>query len=72
MTTPLSNTNYAQIVSEAQNKIKELLLTTSLSNREIAEMVKASEETVRRIKVGECFYDKKLNYPLKTCNDYSE
>ena len=25
MTTPLSNTNYAQIVSEAQNKIKELL-----------------------------------------------
>lgn len=54
------------------NKIKELLLTTSFSNREIAEMVKASEETVRRIKVGECFYDEKLSYPLKPCNDYSE
>jgi hypothetical protein len=48
------------------------LLTTSFTNREIAEMVKASEETVRRIKVGECFYDEKLSYPLKPCNDYSE
>lgn len=54
------------------NKIKELLLTTALSNREIAIMTNASEETVRRIKVGESFYDEKLNYPLKACNDYSE
>ena len=54
------------------NKIKELLLTTNFSNKEIAKMVSASEETVRRIKVGESYYDEKLSYPLKTCNDYSE
>ena len=54
------------------NKIKELLLTTNFSNKEIAQMVSASEETVRRIKVGESYYDEKLSYPLKTCNDYSE
>lgn len=46
------------------DKIKELLLTTSLSNRQIGEMVGASEETVRRIKVGQVFKDDKLSYPL--------
>ena len=46
------------------DKIKELLLTTSLSNKEIGVMVGASEETVRRIKVGQCFRDDKLSYPL--------
>ena len=40
--------------------------------KEIAQIVSASEETVRRIKVGESYYDEKLSYPLKTCNDYSE
>lgn len=46
------------------DKIKELLLTTSLSNRQIGEMIGASEETVRRIKVGQVFRDDKLSYPL--------
>lgn len=46
------------------DKIKELLLTTSLSNYQIANMVGASEETVRRIKVGQSFKDDKLLYPL--------
>ena len=47
------------------DKIKNLLLTTNLSNREIAQIVNSSEETVRRIKIGECFKDDKLSYPLK-------
>lgn len=46
------------------DKIKELLLTTSLSNYQIANMVGVSEETVRRIKVGQSFRDDKLSYPL--------
>ena len=46
------------------DKIKELLLTTSLSNDKIAEMVGSSEETVRRIKLGKVFKDDKLSYPL--------
>lgn len=47
------------------DKIKNLLMTTDLSNREIAKMVNSSEETVRRIKIGESFKDEKLSYPLK-------
>lgn len=46
------------------NKIKELLLTTSYSNSEIAKIVNSSEETVRRIKIGESFKDNNLQYPL--------
>ena len=46
------------------DKIKELLLTTKLSNLQIGEMVGASEETVRRIKLGKVFKDNKLSYPL--------
>lgn len=46
------------------DKIKQLLLTTNKTNKEIATMVNSSEETVRRIKIGECFKDKKLSYPL--------
>ena len=46
------------------DKIKELLLTTKLSNLQIGEMVGASEETVRRIKLGKVFKDDKLSYPL--------
>lgn len=47
------------------DKIKELLMTTNKSNKEIAEMVNSSEETVRRIKNGKTFKDDKLSYPLK-------
>lgn len=46
------------------DKIKQLLLTTNKTNREIAKIVNSSEETVRRIKVGETFRDDKLSYPL--------
>lgn len=46
------------------DKIKKLLLTTNKTNKEIAEIVNSSEETVRRIKIGECFKDEQLSYPL--------
>ena len=46
------------------DKIKELLLTTTLSNKQIGEMIGASEETVRRVKIGQVFKDDKLSYPL--------
>ena len=46
------------------DKIKRLLLTTNYSNKEIAEIINSSEETVRRIKIGETFRDEKLSYPL--------
>ena len=46
------------------DKIKKLLLTTNYSNSKIANIVNASEETVRRIKIGESFKDEKLSYPL--------
>ena len=47
------------------DKIKELLLTTNKSNKEIAKIVNSSEETVRRIKNGETFKDNNLSYPLR-------
>ena len=47
------------------DKIKELLMTTNKTNKEIAEIVNSSEETVRRINVGETFKDNKLSYPLR-------
>ena len=47
------------------DKIKELLMTTDLSNKEIGQIVNAHEETVRRIKIGESYYDKSLKYPLQ-------
>ena len=47
------------------DKIKKLLLTTQKTNAEIAKMTNASEETVRRINIGETFKDEKLSYPLK-------
>ena len=46
------------------DKIKELLLTTTFTNKEIGQMIGASEETVRRIKIGQSFKDEKLSYPL--------
>ena len=46
------------------DKIKKLLLTTNYSNLKIANIVNASEETVRRIKIGQSFKDEKLSYPL--------
>ena len=52
------------------DKIKNLLMTTNYSNYDISKIVNSSEETVRRIKIGESFYNEKLSYPLRTCNDY--
>ena len=52
------------VYEQRADKIKELLLTTNYSNAEIAKITNASEETVRRIKIGETHFDKKLNYPL--------
>lgn len=52
------------IYEQRADKIKELLLTTYYSNAEIAQITNASEETVRRIKIGETHFDEKLNYPL--------
>ena len=37
---------------------------TTVNIKFIGVMVGASEETVRRIKVGQCFRDDKLSYPL--------
>lgn len=47
------------------DKIKELLMTTNKTNKEIAKMVNSSEETVRRINIGKTFKDNKLSYPLR-------
>lgn len=48
------------------DKIKEILLTTpQLSNKEIAEIVGASEETIRRVDKGIVYKDEKLSYPLR-------
>lgn len=47
------------------DKIKNFLMTTNYTNSKIAEIVGASEETVRRIKIGESFKDEKLSYPLQ-------
>lgn len=44
--------------------IKQYLMTTEMLNSEIAQMVGVSEETVRRIKKGETYFDAKLSYPL--------
>lgn len=47
------------------DKIKNFLMTTKYSNKEIANLTKSSEETVRRINVGICFKDEQLSYPLR-------
>ena len=46
-------------------KIKELLLTSDYSKKEIAKITKASDETVRRINIGQVFKDNTLSYPLR-------
>ena len=46
------------------DKIKNLLLNTDMTNSQIAKIVGSSEETVRRIKIGETFKDNSLSYPL--------
>lgn len=46
-------------------KVKELLMTTNSTYKEIKELTTASEETIRRINIGSVFRDEKLSYPLR-------
>lgn len=46
-------------------KVKELLLNTNLTYKEITKITGASDDTIRRIRIGECFKDANLNYPLR-------
>lgn len=52
-------------VVKKANKIKDLLLNTSLSKKEIMDMVGVSNETVRCINLGKTHHDDNLNYPLR-------
>lgn len=47
------------------DKIKDALLNTSLTYSQIIELYGSSKETIRRINIGESFYDDTLNYPLR-------
>ena len=47
------------------DKIKNLLLNTNYSKKEIMEITNCSDETVRRVNIGESFHEEKLNYPLR-------
>ena len=46
-------------------QIKYLLLNTNYSKKEIMEIANCSDETVRRVNIGESFHEEKLNYPLR-------
>lgn len=46
-------------------QVKELLMTTNSTYKEIRELTTASEETIRRINKGIVFKDEKLSYPLR-------
>lgn len=46
-------------------QVKELLITTNSTYKEIKELTTASEETIRRINKGIVFRDEKLSYPLR-------
>lgn len=45
--------------------VKNLLINTNLTKAEIMLQAKVSEETVRRINIGETHYDSNLTYPLR-------
>lgn len=47
------------------DRVKDLLLNTSLTTREIMYEVDVSDETIRRINNGESHYDSNLTYPLR-------
>ena len=47
------------------DKIKDLLINTSFTFQQIADLVKSSKNTVARINKGETFKNKNLNYPLR-------
>lgn len=45
-------------------KIKKLLLTTSMTNKQIADLVKCDPSIVSNIRYGKVLFDPNLNYPL--------
>ena len=47
------------------DKVKELLINTNLTYAEITKITGASDDTIRRIRIGQCFKDANLNYPLR-------
>lgn len=46
------------------DKIKQLLLTTNLTNKQIADKIGCDPSIVSNIKYGKVFFDQKLSYPL--------
>lgn len=54
------------------NQIADLLINTNLAASEIAKICNASDETVRRVNIGATFKKSNVNYPLRTCIDYSK
>lgn len=52
-------------VKKRANKVKELLLNTNLTKKEIMLMTGLSDETVRCINLGKTHYDENLKYPLR-------
>lgn len=47
------------------DKVKDLLVNTNLTYKEITQLTGASDETIRRIRIGQCFKDNNLTYPLR-------
>lgn len=47
------------------DRIKKLLTSTDLTYKEIANKIKVSKETVRRINLGNSFKDETIQYPLR-------
>lgn len=47
------------------NQVKDLLLNSSLTKKEIMSAVSVSEETIRKINLGQTYHDDKLIYPLR-------
>ena len=51
--------------NKINDQIKDLLINTDYTKTEIALLTNASDETVRRVNIGESYYDPKLTYPLR-------
>ena len=59
---PIRKKTSAQIKAE---KIKDLLINTDISKKNIKEMIGVSDETIRRINLGITHKDNNLSYPLR-------
>ena len=56
---------YQTVYAIKANRVKDLLLNSTLTIPEIMVETKVSQETVRRINIGESHHDSNLNYPLR-------